>query len=247
MLYGMTLLNAGELNFDSMKAEYMADRESYKKNGTIRMPSGKLFYWRDIFELPESKQRSAWDRLEKMAWRDAKKIVKQEMKIVKAAIDYHAKGKPLDPKYKEYINTKEEVRAKFKYAINDYSVKCHQKEAFYCNQVANMLFAGDTVEKDKSHAKYFYQKGCKYGSGDACFTLGRFYHQGKSKLRLYEKSCKMKYYQGCVQLGHMYAYGKSEVVKNRVKAKKYFQKACNKKVKVGCSYYRNLKKLGDVD
>ena len=247
LLYNMTILNAGELSFDSMKKEYMANREAFKNEGTIKLPSGKLFYWRDIFELAESQQRDAWDNFMKMALGDTSRAMKKEMKVVKAAIDYHAKGNPLDPKYKDYINTKKEVESKVDYIVNDYSLKCHHKEAFYCNQVANMLFAGDMVEEDKNHAKYFYKKGCQYGSGNACFTLGRFYHQGKTKLRLYEKSCQMKYYQGCVQLGYMYTYGKSEVVRNKVKAKEYFQKACNKKVKLGCVYYRNLKKKGYAD
>ena len=133
MLYGLTMLNAGELNFHSMKAKYMADRDNYKKNGTIKVPSGKLFYWRDIFELPEKKQKKAWEKFVNDAWKNAGSIIEKEGKIFKEGMDRASGKKKHNSKYSDYIRSPKEIEQYIedsrKSSIEKYKRECTNR---YC-------------------------------------------------------------------------------------------------------------------
>lgn len=86
------------LTFENVKKEY-------KKGGfqSIELPSGNVFYMKQIFDLPENKQQKAWDTFTNSVGKDARSTMKKEVKILQAA-----KNKD-SSQYSEYIRTDAEI------------------------------------------------------------------------------------------------------------------------------------------
>jgi len=220
-LYCLTIVNAAELNFDSMKAEYMANRDLYKKEGTIKFPSGKLFYWRDIFELPENQQRAAWKNMEQSAINSANKTINKELGALKEATEIIAGKKTRNPKYSEYIRSDKELQIEMKRRLKLGMKRYYQ----YC---------------DEGHADSCLQYGGYYYHGSSSVKVN--YHKARQS---FYKACELKNATGCYYLADMYDSGKG-VRKNMTKAQLYLQKSCQYGSRRGCAILKNRKKQSSI-
>ena len=125
---------------------------------------------------------------------------------------------------------------------------CNDKYAEACLQLGLLhSVMGDLVVQNYFKAKSFYSKGCQEGSGSACFFLGSLYEEGKGVRQnshkakeLYTKSCDSgddRSAYGCFFAGNLY-----EKNQNYLQAKKFYGKACDKEMAMGCEHYARLNK-----
>lgn len=237
------------LTFENVKKEYKKG-----KFKTLRMPSGKIFYMKKIFELPEKQQKKAWDKFVNGAWEDAGSVMKKEGKILKEGIDRLSGKKKHSSKYSDYIRSDKEIeqyiKDSYKRSIQKYKRECNKGVSFYCLQLAVNYYRGAGLKKNYKKAKFYFAKACRENSGTGCLYLGEMYYKGlgveksrKKATKLYDKACNLKEHYGCMVLGSMYEKGiyfKQDITK----AMKYFKKICNKKVRIGCWKVKELQEDG---
>jgi TPR repeat protein len=65
------------------------------------------------------------------------------------------------------------IKRSSKTAFEYYEKACDMESDIGCYNVGLSYEYGKWVQKDKERSIFFYQKGCKMGSGDACRELKR--------------------------------------------------------------------------
>ena len=114
------------------------------------------------------------------------------------------------------------VEKNLKKALDIYFQSCRDGDSVGCFNFANMLKAGEGLEKrDEELAVTLYKSNCKNHHYKSCFNLGVMYHKGRG------------------------------VKKDIKRAKLYFQKACGGGVGLGCKNYyliesKNVKYLPNI-
>ena len=114
------------------------------------------------------------------------------------------------------------VEKDIKKAFNIYFQSCQSGDSIGCFNTANMLRAGEGMEKkDEELAVSFYKNNCQNDHYKSCFNLGVMYHKGKG------------------------------VEKDIEKSKSYFQKACGGGVGLACKNFyliesKNVKYLPNL-
>ena len=82
---------------------------------------------------------------------------------------------------------------------------CSQNDGMSCNNLGQLYYNGDGVDRDNQQAKTYYEKSCSLDDGIGCFGLGSLYYNG---------------------------YG---VKQNKKVSKEYCRKACDLGLQDGCS------------
>lgn len=118
-----------------------------------------------------------------------------------------------------------------------------------CNRIAYQHYKGAVVVEDYQKAFQYYGRSCQMKNHLGCFNLANMFRLGQGMktrepsvaFKIYKDNCKDECYQSCFNLGVMYFLGHS-VKKDTKKAKKYFQKACDNGLAVGCMNLEEIKK-----
>ena len=99
------------------------------------------------------------------------------------------------------------------------------------------------ADGNQHRALPYYEKACDLKDGSSCALAGSTYYEEKQDffkaIQYYEKACDFKFSISCNSLGILYAKGRG-VRQDKVKAKKYFGKACVLGNQKGCSNYKIL-------
>jgi hypothetical protein len=81
---------------------------------------------------------------------------------------------------------------------------CALEDGDSCTRFATMFEEAKGVPEDFEAARDFHNKGCTYGSGQGCYSLGLFYKLGKSSIKSPEKAaeyfaagCKLGFQPAC--------------------------------------------------
>jgi TPR repeat protein len=84
-------------------------------------------------------------------------------------------------------------------------------------------------------------RSCEGGNAEGCFFLGEMYRLGEGiehgdtrAVALYVESCEGGYAMGCNSLGEVYEHGALGVEQDLVRAREYYDRACNLKKPTGC-------------
>ena len=100
---------------------------------------------------------------------------------------------------------------------------CSQNDGMSCNNLGELYYNGDGVDRDNQQAKTYYEKACSLDEGIGCYNLGILYVDGRGVKQ--NKKVSKEYY----------------VKQNKKVAKEYYGKACDLGYEKGCDEYRKLK------
>jgi tetratricopeptide (TPR) repeat protein len=96
--------------------------------------------------------------------------------------------------------------------------------------------------KDYAKARTLFTQACEGGNMNACNYLGFIYDQGLdvpvddvAAGKIYQKSCDQGNMRGCNGLGSVF-----QNIGNNTEARKYFQKACDGRLKEACDLLRGV-------
>jgi|GEM_PF-1218993 len=117
-----------------------------------------------------------------------------------------------------------------------------------CNRIAYQHYTGKLIVEDHQKAFEFYQQSCKMNNNYGCFNLANMLRLGQgTKTREpeiafthYKNNCTDQCYRSCFNLGVMYFLGHG-TKKDKKRAKKFFKKACNNGLQVGCDNLEEIK------
>jgi TPR repeat protein len=116
-----------------------------------------------------------------------------------------------------------------------------------CNRLAYQHYVGEAIIQNHERAFFLYGKSCKMKNKYGCFNLGnmlRLGHGTKTKefgvaFGVYKDNCADNCYRSCFNMAVMYFKGQG-VDKNVDEATKFFKKACDGGVDLGCKNYLNI-------
>lgn len=142
--------------------------------------------------------------------------------------------KEVDARDCYFRGMKLEAAAKPQQALRYFRASCERDVASACYDLAVLYENGESVPKDETKAKEFYQKACNSKDADAmaCNNLAVMYQQGRAvetdqdkAAQLYRKACEMGSMLGCRNLARRYLEGEG-VEKSATRAAALLEKAC---------------------
>lgn len=117
-----------------------------------------------------------------------------------------------------------------------------------CTKLGWLYEFGIGIPQNTHKARDLYIKTCNSGDSKACYNIAILYKNGYSETEIdhskafdfFTKACNLGGDGfGCLQLAYMYAKGQA-VLKNQVKAKELFEKACGLGCEHGCTAAKGL-------
>lgn len=147
------------------------------------------------------------------------------------------------------------VKKNYQKASHFFKIACNKGEVpSSCKFLAINYKYGKGVKKDDGLAIFYYrkslklyEKNCKSGDIDACYSLGVIYHSGdsfshendKRALEYLNIGCEKNESLSCIRMGLIYEKGSYDL-KDLKKAKKLYLKACDNGIELGCEYFGRL-------
>ncbi len=118
-------------------------------------------------------------------------------------------------------------------ALKALTKACYRGDKRACFKVGKIYEKGNSVIKNITRSKEFYQKSCSGYTQEACDKLGKppmsFFPESDKDIKNnigFTEQCKNNDYWACYRLGDIYQKGKG--VKKDIKlAKQYYTKSCN--------------------
>ncbi len=134
-------------------------------------------------------------------------------------------------------------------SITFYKILCAKSVWSSCKILGDIYYTLDDINMSKFYkqkALNYAQKGCKNGSGNACFDLGTYTNNNKyykKALKFYKKECDKDDFYSCYMLGNMHFEGIA-TKRNYDYAIKLYEKSCKNDEPYSCYNLARLYKDG---
>lgn len=122
------------------------------------------------------------------------------------------------------------ITKNYKKSEKYYKKACSKKMGKACFALGSLCYNKKICS---ASAKNYYDKSCVLGYGKGCQALGESIAEttgnkvSSSTFSAYKKGCIANFPESCALIASMYTLGGEGIPKNKIKALKYFNKACN--------------------